>query len=76
MKEYIEAILKIPLPRSQEEDEVLWHFDKKGEYSVKSGYQLAFHLNFPNEPGSSANSSRQWKIPWMLKLPEKVKIFM
>ena len=48
MKEYIEAILKSPLPRSQEEDEVLWHFDKKCEYSVKSGYQLALHLNFPN----------------------------
>ncbi|XP_024043083.1 uncharacterized protein LOC112099827 [Citrus clementina] len=76
MKEYIEAILKILLPSGKEEDEVLWHFDKKREYSVKSGYQLALNLNFPNEPESSNSSSRLWKIPWMLDLPEKVKIFM
>ncbi|KAH9709496.1 putative reverse transcriptase/RNA-dependent DNA polymerase [Citrus sinensis] len=76
MKEDIEAILKILLPSGKEEDEVLWHFDKKGEYSVKSGYQLALNQNFPNEPESSNSSSRLWKIPWMLDLPEKVKIFM
>lgn len=76
MKEDIEAIFKILLLGGKEEDEVLWHFDKKGEYSVKSGYQLALNLNFPNEPESSDNSSRHWKIPWMLDLPEKVKIFM
>ncbi|KAH9685373.1 reverse transcriptase domain-containing protein [Citrus sinensis] len=76
MKEDIEAILKILLPSGKEEDEVLWHFDKKGEYSVKSGYQLVLNQNFPNEPESSNSSSRLWKIPWMLDLPEKVKIFM
>ena len=58
MKEDIEAILKILLPSGKEEDEVLWHFDKKWEYSVKSGYQLALNLNFPNEPESSDSSSR------------------
>ena len=73
----VEAILQMPLPRSQEEDEVLWHFHKRGEYSVKSGYQLALNLKFPNEPSSSSDSnSRQWKFLWMLELPEKIKIFM
>lgn len=35
-------ILRIPLPRSPRMDEVIWYFDKKGLYSVKSGHQLAF----------------------------------
>lgn len=37
MQEDAEVILKIPLPTEQSEDEVLWHFDNRGEYSVKSG---------------------------------------
>ena len=58
MKEDMEAILKILLPSGKEEDEVLWHFDKKREYLIKSGYQLALNLNFLNEPESSNSSSR------------------
>lgn len=33
-----EAIVKIPLPRRPMKDEVMWHYDRKGQYSVKSGY--------------------------------------
>ncbi|KAL9451066.1 hypothetical protein AB3S75_012752 [Citrus x aurantiifolia] len=76
MKADTEAILKIRLPSGKEDDEVIWHFDKRGEYSVKSGYQLAHNLKFPNEPESSISSHSHWKIPWKFDLPEKVKIFM
>lgn len=58
MSEDVEQILKIPLSRSQQEDRVMWGFDKKGEFSVKNGYQLALKLNFPDDPsGSNSNSS-------------------
>lgn len=34
-------IIKLPLPAEPADDAVLWHYDKRGHYSVKSGYQLA-----------------------------------
>lgn len=76
MPEDVEQILKIPLPRSQQEDKVVWGFDKKGEFSVKSGYQLALKLNFPDDPSRSNSNSSLWKSLWTLDLPEKIKIFM
>lgn len=72
----IETILKIPLPKEQSENKVMWHFDKREEYSVKSGYQLALKMKFPNEASTSDSSSKQWKVLWSLDLPEKIKIFM
>lgn len=51
------VILKIPLPKKQSKDEVLWHYDKKGDYSVKSGYQLALKIKFPEVTSNSENIS-------------------
>lgn len=48
IKENIEAIIQIPLPRSREENVVLWHFDKRWEYTVKSGYQIALAIKQPS----------------------------
>ncbi|KAH9657474.1 putative reverse transcriptase/RNA-dependent DNA polymerase [Citrus sinensis] len=39
-KEDADAILQIPLPRKQNEDKLIWHYDRRGQYLVKSGYQL------------------------------------
>ena len=69
-------ILKIPLPVEQSEDEVLWHYDKRGDYSVKSGYQLALRMKFPESSNSSENTTQYWSTLWSLELPEKIKIFM
>lgn len=30
MHKNIEVILQIPFPRNQHEDEILWHYDKRG----------------------------------------------
>ena len=56
--------------------EVLWHYDKNGDYSVKSGYQLALRMKFPEATSSSENISQYWSALWSLELPEKIKIFM
>lgn len=37
-------ILKIKLPYQPCEDRVLWHYNRQGEYSVKSGYHLAVQI--------------------------------
>lgn len=76
MKEDANAIMNIPLPRNQNEDQVLWHYDKKGEYSVKSGYQIALKIKFPDIPSNSESRSNQWSVIWTLNLPEKIKIFL
>lgn len=54
----------------------MWHYDKRGEYSVKSGYQLAQKIQFPNNPSSSSNNHKQWNALWALDLSEKIKIFI
>ena len=69
-------ILKIPLPAKKAEDEVLWHYDKRGNYSVKSGYQLALRSKFPDSTSCSEISNQYWSALWSLELPEKLKIFM
>lgn len=51
-QDYADQILKIPLPRQPRSYQVLWHYDKKDDYLVKSGYQLALQLKFPNKPSS------------------------
>lgn len=59
MPEDVEAILRIPLLRRQKEDELMWDFDKRREYSVKIVYQQALKFNSPNEPSSLEINSSQ-----------------
>ncbi|KAH9724450.1 reverse transcriptase domain-containing protein [Citrus sinensis] len=75
-KEDAAAIMRIPLLRSPKMDEVCWHFDKKGMYTVKSGYQIALRLKYPDIPSTSEDCSCYWKAIWRLELPEKIKIFL
>ncbi|KAH9751892.1 putative reverse transcriptase/RNA-dependent DNA polymerase [Citrus sinensis] len=76
MDEDAAEILRIPLPRRPRMDEVIWHFDKKGQYSVKSGYQLALKIKNPDKPSCSSKGLHHWNLLWTLQLPEKIKIFM
>ncbi|KAL9426438.1 hypothetical protein AB3S75_033257 [Citrus x aurantiifolia] len=74
-KEDAEKILQIQLPNSPQPDQILWHYDKKGQYSVKSGYQIARKIKHSDESSCSENSSGQWNVIWAMELPEKIKIF-
>ncbi|KAH9744054.1 putative reverse transcriptase/RNA-dependent DNA polymerase [Citrus sinensis] len=76
IKEDAKIISRIPLPRHTALDELCWHYDKLGNYLVKSGYQLALKENFPSAPSSSNPDPRQWNAIWKLDLPEKIRIFM
>lgn len=71
-----EKILQIQLPNSPQPDQILWHYDKKGQYSVKSGYQIALQIKHPELPSCSSNTSGQWNMIWSMELPEKIKIFI
>lgn len=52
---------------------MLWHFDKKGHHSVRSGYQIALQLRYSSTPSCSGNGSKYWNYLWTLNLPEKIK---
>lgn len=71
----MEAITSIPLPSRPKEDSICWHYDIRGEYLVKSGYQLAYKVKFSDGSGSSSSNDKNWNAIWKLALPEKVKFF-
>lgn len=62
MEEDTDLILNIPLPKTPYKDSILWHFDKKGAYSVKSGYQLAMKIKYPDTLGCSKDNPCYWNI--------------
>lgn len=76
MEDDAARILSIPLPRSPQLDQLMWHFDKHGNYSVKSGYQVALKLKFAEEASSSDKSKTNWEVIWSKEIPEKIKVFM
>ncbi|KAH9747206.1 reverse transcriptase domain-containing protein [Citrus sinensis] len=75
-KDDAEIIVHIPLPRQQNGDTLIWHYDKRGNYLIRSGYQLALKKKHQDIPSCSNQNPSQWNIIWKLMLPEKVKIFL
>lgn len=69
-------ILRIPLRRISQPDQLIWHFDKDGNYSIKSGYQIALKLKYSGIASSSGNSKTHWEFIWSKEIPERIKVFM
>lgn len=74
--EDVKRIVQISLPVCPEPDQLLRAYDRHGLYSVKSGYQVALRLKFPNYPSTSKTSMTEWNMIWKLQIPTKIKIFM
>ncbi|XVF87470.1 hypothetical protein PTKIN_Ptkin18bG0122500 [Pterospermum kingtungense] len=56
---------------------LVWHFDKKGAYTVKSGYRfLCDNDTMMNSRPHSNISKECWKRVWNIDLPRKLKIFL
>lgn len=77
-KEEANIILKIPLSLRSSDDRLIWHYDTKGIYSVKSGYHVArIAENLGNHASSSGSvSANLWNIIWRLRIPPKVRSFV
>ncbi|KAL5762390.1 hypothetical protein ACOSP7_018654 [Xanthoceras sorbifolium] len=71
-----DSILKIPLSIGDCKDSLVWHFNKNGEYSVKSGYRVAAQEKLSNKGSSSCLDSKWWLALWNLNIPPKIKIFI
>ncbi|KAL5855883.1 hypothetical protein ACOSQ4_005685 [Xanthoceras sorbifolium] len=70
-----EIILGIPLSSRVDIDSLLWHFDRKGLFTVRSAYKLALILRVSNVPSCSKGAPPWWKVLWSLKIPSKIKFF-
>ena len=71
-----EAILSIPHGSAILEDSCLWHFEKDGAYSVKSGYKLGKSLLGRNAASVAEHNGLWWKALWKLGIPPKIRIFI
>ncbi|KAK0607443.1 hypothetical protein LWI29_015165 [Acer saccharum] len=72
----VQSILGIPTSRLALDDFLLWHYEKSGRYSVKSGYWVA--LDASSNPSYSGMGCKEswWKFFWRLQLPNKIKLFI
>lgn len=67
------AILFIPLILFNVHDLLMWHYEKSGNYSVKSGYHLNWQIGHSN---ATVVNRELWKHIWNLKIPPKICDFM
>ncbi|XP_058181438.1 uncharacterized protein LOC131299883 [Rhododendron vialii] len=79
----IEAISSIlPIPLIYRPDQLVWHFNSNGDYSVKSGYHIGVAHNsvlislLKEKPLSSFQPNKGlWKVVWSMKVVNKVESF-
>lgn len=73
------AILRIPLSQRHIQDSIYWIHNKKGEYTVKSEYQIARQIvkeeKMQGECSNARTSDSMWSTLWKLHIPNKLKIF-
>ncbi|KAJ9188031.1 hypothetical protein P3X46_003431, partial [Hevea brasiliensis] len=77
-EEEVQSIMAIPVPIHRKDDKLISHFTHHGNYSLKSGYEIAYQflqnsrISIAAGPGPSTqgNLSRLWKDIWKLKLPK------
>jgi hypothetical protein len=71
-------ILQIPIGYGRE-DLVAWHFNRSGQFSVRSAYHCQWNSKFGNrfnQTQADTTSWKQlWKNLWNLKVSGKIKIF-
>lgn len=66
----LECISTIPLNRSQIRDEIIWHFDNTGIFSMKSAYHFTI---FPYGRPILVVAHHLWSKLWGLSTPQKIK---
>ena len=76
----VQSILQIKIPQRDVEDQIAWHYEKSGVFSVKSAYRLGMHLNHRAEDTSNSrqdpSSTRSARDTiWKADIPPKVRFF-
>ena len=79
--EEAELIASIPLSRRRYDDRLVWHYERRGEYKVKSGYHLLRTTVGIAGQGAASGSGghvagRYWSKVWNATIPPKVRTFI
>lgn len=74
----LRLILHILISRFPRRDELVWHFNDHGGYTVKSGYNMGLQWRSSSSSTSSSmgTQSKVWKLMWAIHIPPKVKHFL
>ncbi|KAL5567823.1 hypothetical protein UlMin_024398 [Ulmus minor] len=70
------AILSLPTLNRPTADSLTWHYNKRGHYTVRSGYWVAKGGMETISSSSSSNHIPWWKQFWRLQIPAKIRIFV
>ncbi|MCH82487.1 RNA-directed DNA polymerase (Reverse transcriptase), partial [Trifolium medium] len=68
-----QEIARVTLTQGVVEDRMVWRFNNKGIYTVKSAYRYAMETLVDNEEYRAPGN---WLDMWKLKIPQRVKIFL
>ncbi|KAK3194640.1 hypothetical protein Dsin_025950 [Dipteronia sinensis] len=71
-----ETILSIPLSINQRGNSMIWQFDKKCLFSLKSAYIVALAIANAKPPSISTGPCPWWKRLWKLNLLSKVNFVL
>ncbi|CAN0876885.1 Uncharacterized mitochondrial protein AtMg00310, partial [Linum grandiflorum] len=74
----VTRILSIPLPRSPQDDCLIWNYTASGCYTTSSGYELLAAAS-PNSSGTaraSPVSSHLWHSIWEVQVHPKLRLFL
>ncbi|XP_058733791.1 uncharacterized protein LOC131605427 [Vicia villosa] len=70
-------IISIPLAQRETQDKQIWHFDKSGDFTVKSAYHCCTKRNWAAKLGSSSSlHSRLWKETWKAPVHSRTRNFI
>ncbi|KAK2641421.1 hypothetical protein Ddye_023184 [Dipteronia dyeriana] len=75
-QEQAELILNLPCTNPSTPDSLLWHYEKLGSYSVRSGYHLGYELESDSGPYCLKSDDSCWKFLWRLKISSKIKLLI
>ncbi|KAL0378315.1 UNVERIFIED_CONTAM: hypothetical protein Sradi_3137000 [Sesamum radiatum] len=68
----VDCILSIELRGSGAQDEIVWHYERNGRFSVRSAYRLARQLHREAE---GSGMQRSWRFIWTSKAIPSVVLF-
>ncbi|CAN1146735.1 Putative ribonuclease H protein At1g65750, partial [Linum perenne] len=64
--------LSLPPPRSNRPNKLIWHFNRNGDYTVRSAYRVAMEQVWNRE---HLHVLGEWSSLWRIKLSPKIKQF-
>ena len=73
-----DTILTMPLSYNLPEDKLIWTGNRRGDFTIKSAYYIAYSLVGPEETSESSFGDPRTPLSkkiWHLKIQSKIRIF-